>query len=396
MTYTVQDEHQNSRDERPALPMSTARRDSRFELLRILAMLMIVAHHFAVHSHIPYPALRPVDDLTFFNIVFTQTIGGYGAAGVFLYGAISGYFMLNKIPALTRVLKLLVITWLYSVLFYLWAVLSARVQPEVYGLLRALMPLTFQTWWFISAYVLLCLLAPCLNLCLNQLTHAVLATLLILVGVLWFVLPSLMMFHPLHGDRFFGNWFLYLTYAYACGAFIRRFYPQGIAARYPAGVLLLCVTALIFWFCACETQALNRPTLTIFWYWATEHDSVLQTLPALALLLLSLRVKPFSSRLINCIGSLMLGVYLIHNNPYLREYLWLELFAPGKHLADSRCWVYVLGVPCAVFMACAAAEGLRKLVLDPLIGCALERIAVLKRLDERIKSEFTPPQQDDL
>ena len=66
-------------------------RESNIELLRILAMIMIIAHHFACHSNFDFP----LTEVTF-NRVWIQFMHLGGKIGVDVFVLISGYFLINQ------------------------------------------------------------------------------------------------------------------------------------------------------------------------------------------------------------------------------------------------------------------------------------------------------------
>ena len=61
-------------------------RNSSFELLRIISMLLIVAHHFVVHGKFDLTSMFNK------NIFFLQSLSMFGKLGVNLFVLISGYF----------------------------------------------------------------------------------------------------------------------------------------------------------------------------------------------------------------------------------------------------------------------------------------------------------------
>ena len=67
-------------------------RNSSFELLRIISMLLIVAHHFVVHGNF--------DLISSFskNVFFLQSLSMFGKFGVNLFVLISGYFSCEPTP----------------------------------------------------------------------------------------------------------------------------------------------------------------------------------------------------------------------------------------------------------------------------------------------------------
>lgn len=87
-------------------------RQSNFELLRIVCMILIIAHHFSVHSIIP----ENISRLNRF-IFDVFAIGGKVAVNVFVL--ISGYFMVKSKFKLQKLLMLIFQTFFYSIVIYI-------------------------------------------------------------------------------------------------------------------------------------------------------------------------------------------------------------------------------------------------------------------------------------
>ena len=69
----------------------TMERLSNFEILRIISMLLIICHHFALYSGCRYPS----STITM-NSVFIQFLSYGGQLGVNLFVLISGYFLVKN------------------------------------------------------------------------------------------------------------------------------------------------------------------------------------------------------------------------------------------------------------------------------------------------------------
>ena len=87
-------------------------RNSNIEVLRIVAMLAIVAHHYVVNSTVSqmfdpvYPTL---------NSMFLQLWGMWGKTAINVFVLISGYFMCRSSLTARRYLKILL-----EIVFYSW------------------------------------------------------------------------------------------------------------------------------------------------------------------------------------------------------------------------------------------------------------------------------------
>ena len=73
----------------PDASITSTERQSNIELLRILAMVMIVAHHFAVHSGLPIWSGHGA------NVFWAQFLCMQGKVGVDLFVLITGCFLVE-------------------------------------------------------------------------------------------------------------------------------------------------------------------------------------------------------------------------------------------------------------------------------------------------------------
>lgn len=94
-------------------------RSSNFEMLRIIAMFMIVAAHYAGHGvrHVLFFSESKIW-LTgsFINRIFTSFLIPGGKIGVGLFFALTGYFMIDKEYKIQRLLKIILEVYFYSIL----------------------------------------------------------------------------------------------------------------------------------------------------------------------------------------------------------------------------------------------------------------------------------------
>ena len=83
----------------------------------------------------------------------------------------------------------------------------------------------------------------------------------------------------------------------------------------------------------------------------------------------------------------MFGVYLIHENPYVRVFIWTKVFGGAADLANSKLLiVYSLGVALAIFAVCAAIELLRINTLEKKYTKLLTRIS--DKITQKIERLF--------
>ena len=164
-------------------------RKSNFELMRIVAMLMIVADHLAVHG---VQQVLSSDNVyrawaagTMVNRLFTLLFVPGGATGVALFFMLTGYFLAGKQHA--SVLKVCLQVIFYglalSALFLIMMVIHKlfgvgyffpfSLTTKITLFLRhVFVPVSVGNWWFVSAYVMLVLVAPRINQFLAKLNKA--------------------------------------------------------------------------------------------------------------------------------------------------------------------------------------------------------------------------------
>ena len=141
------------------------KRNSAIELLRIIAMILIVAHHFSLHGDFGFSA-----ETVSFNRVWIQFMQFGGKIGVNIFVLISGYFLITAEKLKTqKVLKFILQVLTYSVLIFGCFAIFGSESLGIKSVIKSLFPLVHSIWWFASAYFVLYLLSPYLNRLLNSL-----------------------------------------------------------------------------------------------------------------------------------------------------------------------------------------------------------------------------------
>lgn len=97
-------------------------RNSNIELLRIIAMLMIVAHHYVTDS---LPSYYLSDGP---NKWLSELLYSYGKTGVNIFVLITGYYMVNMSFSIKRPLKIIGQVWFYSAMTLLVCLMIPSVS----------------------------------------------------------------------------------------------------------------------------------------------------------------------------------------------------------------------------------------------------------------------------
>lgn len=322
-------------------------RESAMELLRILAMLMVLIVH-ADYAALGVPSanlLRDAPTAALCRVGFEQL----AIVGVNTFVLISGWFGIRT--TLRGVCNLL-----FQVVFYALAV--AGIYAAVKGIppaKTAMMWLSFlpgADHWFIRSYLGLMILAPVINVFLQT---APLRREAMVVAA--FFLFEFIYGWWLEADGFnHGYSLLSLIGLYMLGHLARRCGWQRWGSRRWLALWAVCAaiaTAVSVGYLV--NGAKIPPGLTAY-------DSPLVTGGALSLTLVFAAMRPFSSRAVNGVALSCLAVYLIHFNPFLFHYYLDTCRYLYRTISGPLCFLAITGFITAVFAASVIIDRLRLLL----------------------------------
>lgn len=332
-------------------------RSSNLELLRILCMLLIIGDHLTGQGGIA--------DYTTLPSSFAFCLIGCGsriACSVFIL--IGGWFLCEQPYKTRRPLSLWLSLWLYTVPITLLCRLAGL--DVSFGALRwAAFPASTRQLWFISDYLLLLLCVPLLNRVLRGLPRTAHRGLLAVLAVPMILYPTLFGENGIVSDT---AWMF--LYEYLLAAYLRR-YPenrlarllQNRAAALAIGLGLPLVNTAIR--AVLETRGLtDGKAFQYVAYYRTALGALPNLLAALALFYLFKNLDLGCVRWVNALSGTTLGVYILHQVPAFRNFLWNGLLQAQAHHGSV---VYTLFAIFAVFFGCAAVDAVRtRLVMRPL------------------------------
>lgn len=332
-------------------------RSSNLELLRILCMLLIIGDHLTGQGGIA--------DYTTLPSSFAFCLIGCGsriACSVFIL--IGGWFLCEQPYKTRRPLSLWLSLWLYTVPVTLLCRL-AGLDVSFSALRWAAFPASTRQLWFISDYLLLLLCVPLLNRVLRGLPRTAHRGLLAVLAVPMILYPTLFGENGIVSDT---AWMF--LYEYLLAAYLRR-YPenrlarllQNRAAALALGLGLPLVNTAIR--AVLETRGLtDGKAFQYVAYYRTALGALPNLLAALALFYLFKNLDLGCVRWVNALSGTTLGVYILHQVPAFRNFLWNGLLQAQAHHGSV---VYTLFAIFAVFFGCAAVDAVRtRLVMRPL------------------------------
>lgn len=342
-------------------PTLRPQRNSSIEVLRIAAMVLIVLSHVCRHSGFD------LSDMPLSLNRFAVQWGALGNLGVDIYLMITGYFLCTKTSTLRSLPKLFVQVWFYSIVFFLVCKFGFHRTYSLRELVQVVLPTLFEEYWFFTAYVVLMVLCPGINLLLDHATQKQMKTALMCLLVIWVIIPTLTT------RKLYGNELAQFILFYIIGAYFRK-YPDNILRRRGVrGTLIACSIALLLLSTVVlEVLGLKISALANKGSLFFSRSSVLIVGAAVGLFSCAVYCKPFTNRFINAVAGCTFGVYLIHDNLGMRDVLWKQVLQL-KGLSHS-VWLIpaMLGAALAVFAGATIIELLRQKTVAKPMTKALE------------------------
>lgn len=357
-------------------------RDSRFELLRIVAIVSIVLYHFCLHTATGHLEGDSVNGILF-NLYH---IGG--KFGVDLFVLITGYFSVRSTFRLRKVADLELQMLFYTLTFLV--IYLVCVGMHIYPLslkmvIRSVMPTTFSAYWFVTTYIAMYLVSPFINLVARKLTTRQYAFLLLICFLMFSFVPTFMV------QRQLVNYLLFFIFLYFVGGFI-RLNREKIARKLSVTMLrVLAVGSLLFlWLSAVGLELMKSKISVVVGHETYFHFeySVPILLLAVSVFLLMERRKEFESPAVNRIAKTTFGVYLIQSNPIVATYMlwpWLESL---ELYNASWWWIAALAVTAAITVMCMVIERGRLFLFEKF--CLAKLYALCDKVDKRFHLDQLP------
>lgn len=357
-------------------------RNSNIELLRIVAMFLIVLHHFSVHGTWPEPGSFPLSSEAMIAVL---SFGG--KIGVNIFVLITGYFMMTSRFRLKSLLRVILETLFYSYILVILFYLITPGNMSAGRIHKALMPVVSGEYWFITNFIALMFVSPLLNALYGRIGNSGLAKAVAIGFVMFSILPTLTKFDPLASNLL---WFIFL---YLLGGWVRVSCGQRRCAKLldplwyaqKCGGFVLAFASIAFCLATIVAAVFlgQRYGLELFSPTYFVGQNMVPALLAGVGLLVGFSERNLGSiKIINEVAKTTLGIYLIHDNPFVRLWLW-KMFAPIAALSWGGIAFWGLVSAGAVFCICSAVDYLRMRVVEaPLMSLVSRRFgSVIDKVD---------------
>ena len=326
------------------------------DLYRTLCMFFVIAYHFSFHGNTVVSCAQEVT----FNWVVLAIARIFGALCNGGFMLTSGYFLYRKRFRARTVFRLWLEVWFYSVGLGIVCGLLGAGSFTAKGLIKMLFPFTFNQYWFFSTYIVMYLIFPFLNRCINGLSQrqhrAAIVMGIVLVPI----------FATFTGARWIigTNSLAIFIVFYFIGAYFNR-YDVCVPIQRSAVMVVCCILL----------EVLSLFAMRLFYdltgmddvaYLVWNQNKILPVVTSIALFLFFKQVRVRHTGLLTFLSSSLFGVYLLHEGEgESKVILFRHIFDNSATYATPMLLPQMLFAMCAIFAA--------GILIDKIRICIFER-----------------------
>ena len=342
--------------------MSTTVRNSNHELLRIIAMYMIVF----IHANMYLGNFCTGTTGRFFN----GLVNGICNIGVSCFILISGYYGVKFSKQKLVKMECMMIT--YSILETVILCVAVPEQMQGAGFLeqivKSLFPFITRKYWFYSCYVCLFFLSGYIQKFIDQLKQQEFKSLMFLLIILFSVLPTLFYFELIPDN---GKGLVQMIIVYMIGRYIRMYCDKSIGEMGCSKKAV--VLFLVLWIINGVSHEFPVQIGGIYHH-LCKDNSITNIVMAIILFYLFKDLK-LQSKFINKTAAYVFAVFALNNSLVTVVMEWLEKI--GFESPDG-IWGFLMlaGIVFGILVVCILIGSIRETVLkraDHRIGEIIEK-----------------------
>lgn len=330
----------------------TSKRQENFELLRIVAMLMIITMHYLGKGNVIVSYIENDTPVNYFGWL----IESFCIVAVNCYVLLSGYFLVESEWRLGRIVSLLCQILFYSLLIPVVMLGTGAVAWEdlgVYDWICFFLPIEAEHYWFATAYLLMYLFAPLLAAGVKKTDRKTLR--LIILALLFFLSVEKTIFPVAFATDRYGyeyGWFLFL---FLIAAYIRLYGCPFLEKKRNAVLVYLGMSLLIMAVSAGAGQIAKRTGSAAFTYYMDmpySYNYLFCLLGAVGFFYAFKNWKMKEGRAANLIRRLSpytFGIYLLHEHSLIR-YQWMKWLGVDNVRGRWMFLPHMIGCVLAVYL----------------------------------------------
>jgi hypothetical protein len=338
--------------------------------MRIVAMVMIVSYHFALH--ILWGDYIGQDQLSI-NYYVVNFVATFGQVGIGLFFIITGYFLYQPAEPFKygykRIFVVLRPLYFWILLFWLVGYIirhfglfqdnSTLYQNWYKTTLAQIFPF-FNQYWYVAAYIVVLFLSPYLKVLFDNLDKR---QLLMFGGGLIAVNNISILYGIIYDQDQHNNYipaFSWLGYV-LIGYYFNRFRPK------IQTIILLAPIALLVLFPFVSLFLRHKFGFPISYEILMNTGNIIAVSTSIVIFYLFMKLD-FKNALVSFIGTTTFGIYLIHENIIIRDIYWPMFTNYVSKFQHSYSFIILIPIITAiVFISCVCLESARKLITQGAI-----------------------------
>ncbi|MEG2776789.1 MAG: acyltransferase family protein, partial [Cellulosilyticaceae bacterium] len=315
-------------------------RESNLELLRIVAILMVITLHY-LNANIG-GGLKGVEygSINYYLMYFVESMC---IVAVNLFVLISAYFLSEKKQVkFIKVISLLFLAWFYGGTLYILSVIIGENQFNFKEMVLSINPFLMYGYWYIKTYIILFVISPYLNIVHNNLSKKQHINLILILGFFFCLWPSFIPGAP-NSDGGYG--IITFCLLYFIGSYLRKYdLPKKIVKD--SVWIYVCCVIVVFLFAVYGSE--------IKW----NYNFIFNVVGAIGLFIRFRTIK-IKAVWINKLASLSFAIYILHFNPSLVDFIYQKLLKCNQYYNSKYLIVHLFTSVVIIYMTCAIIECIR-------------------------------------
>lgn len=324
-------------------------RNSSIEMLRIICMILIIAHHYVVHGGITFQF-----DNNMWATVYLRAVSMFGRSACAVFVLISGYYMIaaNTTEGFYRKIIPTIFRAEFCALVVLGVVLLFGGEWGLKDLVNTLPVLSVGKNWYISTYVCFFFFIPFINELLIKLDKKRFQKLLIVIFLLYFLLNTLTF-----NIFSVGNFYFMLNF-YVFGAYY-RLHGQKIDNSRNLRRCLICMFIML----------LSTLVIVAVGYKLQIEVLITKSNPFATYsnilsfgfsyyLFVYFANKDWCSKAVNRIASTSLSVYMLHDDELIYQLIWMKWYPNEAYINNP--YIHLLVKVFLIYGVCVVIDLLRQ------------------------------------
>ena len=351
------------------------KRNANMDILRMISMMMVTMLHALTKSDL----LPFMGNEVSANGWIAWGLEVFSVPAVDIFMLISGYFLISSRFKMGRMVEIVLQTLFYSAgsfVLFLFLGKASLTSMNSYDYLQYFLPIHMETYWFMSAYVIIYLLLPLITNGVRAMTEKQLQGVILWLLVFECVIKSFLPVRLSMDTK--GYSFLWYLTLFLVGARIRLHGFKIVKTVRRGWLIYITSTFLILAeiFIVSQIQ-LRTGRLREMTTVSLEYNHILVFFSAIGIFAAFLHAKPLGEkfgRLVCMLSPYCLGVYLLQENLMMR-YLWQDWFGLREVMEQSiPIFLFrVMGAVVAMFVFGICVDMLRSFLFRVVANHAVRK-----------------------